>query len=139
MSDSFNLELVTPADTLLNSEVTEVVLPAYDGECGVLANHENFVGLLGTGALKLVRDGNDYWYMVSKGIYQVQDGKLSILTELGETAQSIKPEEATKNLSELEKKLENDSLDSSDKVNIEIEAERERARLEVHKRTSLVN
>lgn len=139
MAQSFQLEILTPGKKLLATEVSEVVLPAYDGERGVLAGHENFVGLLGTGALKLVRDGNDYWYMVSSGIYEVKGGTVSVLAEVAQEADEIDPAAAQALLPELEKKLAGLSTYELDYKLIKMRCERAQAQIAVHRRTTLLN
>ncbi len=59
MAKEFEIEVLTRSKTLYKGKATEVVLPAYDGEVGVLADHANFIGLLGTGPLKVVTGGDD--------------------------------------------------------------------------------
>lgn len=138
MADTFNVEILTPKKKLLSEEVSEVVLPAYDGERGILANHEDFIGLLGTGPLKLLKDGNDYWCMVSSGVYEIKGGKLSIIAEVGEKAEEVNGiENMSAKKSELEEKLEKLSLDQG--LGERKELAQIKARLEVHRRTELVN
>jgi len=139
MSDNFRFRLITPVAELLSSEVTEVVLPAFDGECGIRSNHENFLGALGTGALKLVSEGNDYWYMVSQGLFQVEDGQLSVLAELGEEVKNIDTDSANKEIKELEAALAKEAVGSSKEKEIRLKRDRILARLDVCRRTSAVH
>ena len=139
MAESFSFELITPVKTLVAENVQEVTVPAYDGECGVLPGHENFVGLLGTGALKFVKNGDDFWYVVSSGIYQVRNGQLIILTELGEEAAQVKIEEARNRLVELDKEIASSEADPQAVEALLLERERCEARLEVYNRTHVVN
>lgn len=139
MAESFSFELITPVKTLVAEKVQEVTVPAYDGECGVLPGHENFVGLLGTGALKFVKNGDDFWYVVSSGIYQVRNGQLIILTELGEEAAQVKIEEARTRLAELDKLINSSDADPQAVEAFLLERERCEARLEVYNRTHVVN
>lgn len=138
MADTFNVEILTPKKKLLSEEVSEVVLPAHDGERGILAHHEDFIGLLGTGPMKLLKDGNDYWCMVSSGVYEVKGGKLSIIAEVGEKADEVRGiEEIRARKSDLEDKVEKLSLDEG--LAERKELAQIKARLEVHRRTELVN
>ena len=134
----FNLEILTPGKQVFSNAVQEVIIPAYDGETGILAGHENFVGVLGTGPLKLVREGNDYWYMVSSGVYEVRDGKVSILAELVEGADQFDVEAEKSQLETLTGQLTSLDLNSPAGQKAKIAHERA-ARVDVHKRTALVN
>ena len=135
----FSLEILTPGKQVFNGDVQEVILPAYDGDRGILPGHEDFVGMLGTGALKLVKEGNDYWYMISSGVYEVRDGKVSILAELAEGSKELAPEKADSEIKTLQEKLIKLDQESPEGQKLKKQLERLQARVEVHKRTSLVN
>ncbi len=140
MNQEFTLEVLTPAKPLLKAQVSEVVLPAYDGEVGVLAEHEDFIGLLGTGALKLVRGGDDYWFMVSSGLYEVSAGKLTVFAEIAEDAKEIDAGAASKRIQELEAQLNDPQKFNPEHFNSQkLEHEQNAARVEVHRRTNVMN
>ena len=138
-SSRFHLEILTPGKRLVETEVSEVVLPAHDGEVGVLAGHEDFIGVLGTGTLKYVENGNDYWLMISSGIFEVQSGKLTILAELGETADSLDPKQSQEKADSLEAELGKGNWYTEELRAILRQYDLEKARLEVHRRTNVVN
>ncbi len=141
MSREFEVQILTPAATLFKGLATEVVLPSYDGETGILAGHADFVGLLGTGPLKLVTDGDDYWFVLSSGAFRVESGKLTILAELGERPnKDIDLDDLTSRLKELDAKLADVKNFSSDNFpKLKEEADQLRAKIEVHRRTEVVN
>lgn len=131
MATNFEFEILTPGRKLLSTSVSEVVFHAFDGERGVLSNHENFIGLLGTGALKLVREKDDYWYLVSSGVYQVNEGVLTLFAMHAEAANEIDLAAAKARIAAFDDK-------TNDQAKI-AENKRDLARLEVYKRTELVN
>ncbi len=141
MTKEFDVEILTPVQTLFAGKATEVVLPAYDGEVGVLADHSNFIGLLGTGALKIVTDGDDYWYMLSSGVYEVRGGKLTILAELGESPEAVNDVDALNiRRKELEAAMGDIKVVTPGQYPLlKKEYDQIRARLEIHRRTELVN
>jgi F-type H+-transporting ATPase subunit epsilon len=140
-STAFQVEVLSPNKTLLKKEVNEVVLPAFDGEVGVLAHHENFLGVLGTGALKYVVGGDDHWLMVSDGFYRVDNGVLKILAERAETAKDIDVNRAKERVLEIEKLLSNSesSMAPSEINKLRQEHLLEKSRLDVHRRTEIVH
>ena len=99
----FQLKVLTPALELVATQVSEVILPAHDGEVGILAAHGNFVGILGTGVLKYVSKGDDYWLMVSDGVFEVRNGELTVLADVGENAKGVNVDAAKQKELELEK------------------------------------
>lgn len=140
MATEFQIEILTPGREVLKASISEAVLPAFDGERGILARHDNFIGLLGTGALKIVRDGDDYWFMISGGIYEVRDGTLTLFAETAETATEVEYESAKSDIEGFEKKYSDFSNYDAVAYQKELPGhERNMARVEVHKRTELVN
>ncbi len=136
----FPFEILTPSSKVYSAEVTEVLLPAYDGETGILPDHGDFVGVLGTGVLKLVEGGNDYWYMVSTGIYEVKQGKVTVFADIAESAEQIDVDASSELVKELDKTFSDAAKFSAEEYPTQKAAyDRAKARLEVHRRTDLVN
>ncbi|MFM2279307.1 MAG: hypothetical protein RLZZ444_1538 [Pseudomonadota bacterium] len=82
MADSFNFELVSPERLLVSAKVTEVVLPATEGEMGVMANHSPFMTTIRPGVLT-VKDaaGQASKYVVFGGFADVLPSGCTILAE----------------------------------------------------------
>ena len=139
MAETFPVQILTPFKKLLTTEASEVVIPASDGECGILANHENFIGLLGTGALKVVNDGNDFWYVVSKGVFKIEGGELKILTNLGEDGTLLDVEAANKKIPLIEEKLKELNPLSNEYQDLQTELQQEKTRIDVHRRAQVLN
>ena len=110
---------------------------AVDGEDGILGGHENFVGALETGVLKFVHSGNDYWFMVSTGVFEVRGGEVSVLADVAEEAAEVDLEASKSSLEELEEKVSKLSFYSAEYKRAKVECDRAKARLEVHRRTQL--
>lgn len=140
MANSFAFEILTPARKVFDAEVSEVVIPAYDGEAGVLPDHGDFIGLLGTGALKIVTGGNDHWFMVSSGIYEVKQGSVTVFTDVAEQPEEVDVDSAKQRTAELEKLLAKvQDYSPEEYFKYREEYDRESARLEIHRRTDVVN
>jgi len=140
MSKEFSLEILTPARELLATSVTEVVLPAYDGERGILASHEDFIGILGTGAVKIVREGDDYWFMVSFGVYEVREGAVTLFAEFAETADEVDVDADSEQIKELEAIFTKIAEFDPEKYPAQkLSYDRSQARLEIHRRTQKVH
>jgi F-type H+-transporting ATPase subunit epsilon len=96
------VEILTPDRRLFDGPVSEVILPAHDGQCGILPGHGDFVGLLGTGVLRAVRDANPEFFMISGGLYSVNEGQLTVFAELAESVADINLEQARARVAEIE-------------------------------------
>lgn len=78
---NFKVAIISPQRMLFDGEAKMVVVPAHDGEVGILHDHAPFMALLGEGPLRLVTDGGGRRFHVSRGFVQVLDNNVSILSE----------------------------------------------------------
>lgn len=80
-----NLEIVTPVGAVCDTEVDSVVVPAEDGELGILKGHAPLLASLGEGEIKLKLNNQALkGYRVQGGFLQVQDDKVQVLAEKAE-------------------------------------------------------
>jgi F-type H+-transporting ATPase subunit epsilon/F-type H+-transporting ATPase subunit delta len=81
MDEEFKLEIVNPEKSfLVKEDVTEVVVPAFEGEMGILKDHISIISFLKPGIIKVLsKTGNENYY-VEDGIVEFKNNNLSILT-----------------------------------------------------------
>ena len=81
MSEEFRIEIVNPEKSfLVQEDVSEVVVPAFEGEMGILKNHISIISFLKPGIIKIYsKSGNENYY-VEDGIVEFKNNNLSILT-----------------------------------------------------------
>ena len=81
MSEQFNLEIVSPEKSFLKKDnVTEVVVPAFEGEMGILKDHISIISFLKPGIVKIMSGSEEENFYVDDGIVEFKDNSLSILT-----------------------------------------------------------
>ena len=81
MSEEFKVEIVNPEKSfLLKEDVTEVVVPAFEGEMGILKDHISIISFLKPGIIKILSKSGDENYYVEDGIVEFKNNNLSILT-----------------------------------------------------------
>jgi len=81
MSDSFNLEIVNPEKSFLSKEdVTEVVVPAFEGEMGILKDHISIISFLKPGIITIYAKSGEEKFYVEDGIVEFKNNNLSVLT-----------------------------------------------------------
>ena len=81
MSEEFKVEIVNPEKSFLSEEnVTEVVIPAFEGEMGILKDHISIISFLKPGLIKVFSKSEETKYFVEDGIVEFKDNNLSILT-----------------------------------------------------------
>lgn len=84
-----HLEIVTPDGPTYKGEVESIVLPAWEGQLGVMPGHEAQVALMKPGALHFKAAGKEEWLAVSGGFAQISPEKVVILAETAELASAI--------------------------------------------------
>jgi len=82
MSNNFNVEIVNPEKSFLSKEdVTEVVIPAFEGDMGILKDHISIISFLRPGLLRVIDSkSSEETYYVEDGIIEFKNNCLSILT-----------------------------------------------------------
>ena len=83
MSEEFKIEIVNPEKSfLLKEDVLEVVVPAFEGEMGILKDHISIISFLKPGIIKISSKTGDENYYVEDGIVEFKNNNLSILTSI---------------------------------------------------------
>ena len=81
MSEKFNLEIVSPEKSFLKKDdVIEVVVPAFEGDMGILKDHISIISFLKPGVIKVNSNNENNSFYVDDGIVEFKDNTLSILT-----------------------------------------------------------
>ena len=81
MSEEFKIEIVNPEKSfLVKEDVSEVVIPAFEGEMGILKDHISIISFLKPGIIKILSKTGDENYYVEDGIVEFKNNNLSILT-----------------------------------------------------------
>ena len=81
MSEEFKVEIVNPEKSfLIKDDVIEVVVPAFEGEMGILKDHISIISFLKPGVVKVYSKSEENKYFVEDGIVEFKDNSLSILT-----------------------------------------------------------
>ena len=73
--------VLTPAGKVFEGEAESLILPAIDGEMGILKNHAPLIAALGSGKLELRLEEGIQNYQISEGIVEVNQNVINILTE----------------------------------------------------------
>ena len=81
MSEEFKVEIVNPEKSfLVKEDVSEVIVPAFEGEMGILKDHISIISFLKPGIIKILSKSGDENYYVEDGIVEFKNNNLSILT-----------------------------------------------------------
>ena len=81
MSEEFKIDIVNPEKSFLSKEdIIEVVVPAYEGEMGILKDHIPIISFLKPGIVKIKSKSGEDSYYVEDGIIEFKDNNLTVLT-----------------------------------------------------------
>ena len=81
MSEEFKIEIVNPEKSFLSKEdVTEVVIPAIEGEMGILKDHISIISFLKPGIITIYAKTGEEKFYVEDGIIEFKNNNLSVLT-----------------------------------------------------------
>ena len=112
MSENFTIEIVNPEESYLSKEnVSEVVVPAFEGEIGILKDHISIISFLKPGIVKIFTGTEEENYYVEDGIVEFKDNSLSILTSSIFNIKDADKNYININISEAEKELSSEELD----------------------------
>ena len=121
MNNGFKLEIVNPEKSFLSKEnVSEVVVPAYEGEMGILKNHISIISFLKPGLVKVFEtDSKEENYYVEDGIIEFKNNCLSILTINIFDIKKIDKKEVSNILAKAEKDIQNSDISDQAKYLID--------------------
>ena len=116
MSDNFSIEIISPEKSFFSSnEVNEAVIPAYEGEMGILKDHISIISFLKPGLIKIIRKNIEEKFFVEDGIMEFKNNSLSILTSTILELNKIDSNFINKTIENSEKELKEENFDDQKK------------------------
>ena len=120
MSEEFKLEVVNPEKSFLSKEdVTEVIVPAFEGEMGILKDHISIISFLKPGVITINAKTGEEKFYVEDGIIEFKNNNLSILTSTILNLKDIKKERLKDLLKEAEDESNTKNIDDQSKFLID--------------------
>ncbi len=112
MSEEFKIKIVNPERSFLSKkDVTEVVIPAFEGEMGILKDHISIISFLKPGIIKIFSKNNEEKFYVEDGIVEFKDNSLSILTSSIFGLDKIDRDYVNQSIQDAEKELLNENIE----------------------------
>ena len=125
MSEDFKVDIVNPDRSFFsNDKVKEIVVPAVEGDMGILKDHIPIISFLKPGIILLSTNEGLQKFYVEDGIIEFRDNTLSILTSTIMDLKNIDKSFIENNIKDAEKQLENSDLNDqarflmSQKINV---------------------
>ena len=88
MSEKFTLEIISPDRQVIKTETSEVIIPAYEGEIGILKDHIPLITFLRPWLIQ-IKGESDKKYFVEDGTVEFANNNLLILTSTAKEIQEL--------------------------------------------------
>ena len=92
MSEIFNIEIISPSQTLLKSEVNQVAIPAFEGSMTILKDHIPIVTFLRPGLIEIESKQKNEKFFVEEGTVEFSKNNLLILSSTAVNLKEISEE-----------------------------------------------
>ena len=116
MSEEFKVEIVNPEKSFLaKDDVLEAVVPAFEGEMGILKDHISIISFLKPGIIKVITKSAEEKFYVEDGILEFKDNTLSILTSAIMDLKNIDKSILSENLKNAENDLKNTEINDQNR------------------------
>ncbi len=127
MSESFSLEIISPDQTLIKSEVKQVVIPAFEGLMTILKDHISLVTFLRPGFIEATIENKIEKFYVEEGVVEFFKNNLLILSSTAKNKKNFLTEDAREMLEDCQKKTSKEELVDKEKyiLSYKIEALKE--------------
>jgi F-type H+-transporting ATPase subunit epsilon len=120
MSEEYKLEIINPEESfLIKEDVIEVVVPAFEGEMGILKDHISITSFLKPGIIKVITKSSEEKYYLEDGIVEFKDNNLSILTSFVVKTSEFEKSKLNNLLEEAEKEIKNTEINDQKKYLID--------------------
>jgi F-type H+-transporting ATPase subunit epsilon len=115
MPENFNLEIISPDQTLLNAEIKQVVIPAYEGMMTILKDHIALITFLRPGFIEVEINNIIEKFYIEEGTVEFLNNKLLILSSSVIKIEKLAKASIEKMLSESKIRLENSEINDKEK------------------------
>jgi|TARA_B110000967_G_scaffold142086_1_gene145283 F-type H+-transporting ATPase subunit epsilon len=115
MSENFNLEIISPDQTLINTDVKQVIIPAYEGLMTILKDHISLITFLRPGFIEAEIEHKIEKLYVEEGTVEFFNNKLLILTSSTIKLEKLTKESILKMIDESKVLLQNTEIKDKEK------------------------
>ena len=89
MPENFAVEIISPDKSILKSEATEVTIPSYEGQMGILKDHIPLITFLRPGLITIKENGGEKIFFIEDGTVEFSNNNLLILTSTAKSLNSL--------------------------------------------------
>ena len=114
MSEKFTIEIISPDRSIIKMETSEVVIPSFEGEMGILKDHIPLITFLRPGLINIKAD-NEQKFFVEEGTVEFSKNNLLILTSTAVEVTKMNKKFIDSLISDSEKKLDNSEVSDKER------------------------
>ena len=114
MSENFTVEIISPDDSIIKTQTSEVIIPAFEGELGVLKDHIPLITFLRPGIIK-ISGTTENKFLVEEGTVEFSNNNLLILTPSAKELSTLDKNSLNNIIDEAEKKFNTDKITDKEK------------------------
>ncbi len=114
MSEKFSIEIISPDKTVFKNDATEVVIPSYEGEMGILKDHISIITFLRPGIIKVLSD-TERNFFVEEGTVEFANNNLLILSSTAKELSKLERNSLNDLIAETEAKINDNKVSDREK------------------------
>ena len=115
MSEIFLIEIISPSQSILKSEATEVTIPSYEGQMGILKDHISLITFLRPGLIKIKKENEEKIFFIEDGIVEFKNNNLLILTLTSKSLENLDKDFLDMIIKDSEEKMNKEEISDKEK------------------------
>ena len=115
MPENFAVEIISPDKSILKTEGTEVTIPSYEGQMGILKDHIPFITFLRPGLITIKENSDKKIYFIEDGTVEFSNNSLLILTSTAKSLDSLDKKSIDTIIKDTEAKMSKDEIKDKEK------------------------
>ena len=115
MSENFSVEIISPDKSILKSEASEVTIPSYEGQMGILRDHIPLITFLRPGLIVIKENSVEKRFFVEDGTVEFSNNNLLILTSTAKNLDNLDKNSLDVIIKNSEEKISKDGLSDKER------------------------
>ena len=115
MSENFVVEIISPDKSILKTETTQVTIPSYEGQMGILKNHIPLITFLRPGLIVIKNNNEEKIFFTEEGTVEFINNNLLILSSTIKALDQLEKNYIDKILKSSQEKIINDKISDKEK------------------------
>ena len=115
MSENFIVEIISPDNSILKSESSEVTIPSYEGQMGILKDHIPLITFLRPGLIIIKQDSGEKIFFVEDGTVEFANNNLLILTSTAKSVNSLEKNSIDAAIKDSQEKIDKGEISDKEK------------------------